>query len=72
MGRVGAGSAYRPGMSIKRGSLTWERIHDVMIDSNLDGAGAVSDERGDFIACFDLPTIGESAQRRVDAAILPT
>ena len=40
------------------------------IDPNLNGAGAVSDERGDFIACFDLRTIGESVKRRVDAANL--
>jgi crossover junction endodeoxyribonuclease RuvC len=39
-------------------------------DPGLNGAGAVSDERGDFIACFDLPTIGDGAQRRVDAANL--
>jgi crossover junction endodeoxyribonuclease RuvC len=37
-------------------------------DPGLNGAGAVSDERGDFIACFDLPTIGEGVQRRLDAA----
>jgi hypothetical protein len=28
-------------------------------DPGLNGAGAVSDESGDLIACFDLPTIGE-------------
>jgi crossover junction endodeoxyribonuclease RuvC len=39
-------------------------------DPGLNGAGAVSDERGDILACFDLPTIGEGAQRRVDAANL--
>ena len=43
----------------------------IAIDPGLNGAGAVSDERGDFIACFDLPMIGEGAQRRVDAANLP-
>ena len=42
----------------------------IAIDPGLNGAGAVSDESGDFIACFDLPTIGEGAQRRVDAANL--
>jgi hypothetical protein len=40
----------------------------IAIDPGLNGAGAVSDERGDFIACFYLRTIGESVQRRVDAA----
>ena len=45
-------------------------MNTLAIDPGLDGAGAVSDERGDFIACFDLPTIGEGTQRRVDAANL--
>jgi hypothetical protein len=35
----------------------------IAIDRGLNGAGAVSDERGDFITCFDLPTIGKSAAR---------
>src|ERR1700722_7729021 len=39
-------------------------------DPGLNGAGAVLDERGDILACFDLPTIGDGAQRRVDAANL--
>jgi crossover junction endodeoxyribonuclease RuvC len=42
----------------------------IAIDPGLNGAGAVSDERGDFVACFDLPTIGEGTQHRVDAANL--
>jgi crossover junction endodeoxyribonuclease RuvC len=40
------------------------------IDPGLSGAGAVSDERGELIEVFDLPTIGEGAQRRIDAANL--
>ena len=45
-------------------------MNALAIDPGLNGAGAVSDERGDFIACFDLPTIGEGTQHRVDAANL--
>jgi crossover junction endodeoxyribonuclease RuvC len=40
------------------------------IDPDLSGAGAILDERGAMIEVFDLPTIGEGAQRRVDAANL--
>lgn len=40
------------------------------IDPGLNGAGAVLDERGELIACFDLPTIGEGTQRRIDATNL--
>jgi crossover junction endodeoxyribonuclease RuvC len=39
-------------------------------DPGINGAGAVLDDGGDFIACFDLPTISEGAQRRIDAANL--
>ena len=42
----------------------------IAIDPGLNGAGAVSDERGDLVEVFDLPTIGEGVQRRVDAANL--
>jgi hypothetical protein len=45
-------------------------MNTLAIDPGLDGAGAVSNERGDFIACFDLPTMGEGTQRRIDAANL--
>jgi hypothetical protein len=45
-------------------------MNTLAIDPGLNGAGAVSDESGAFIACFDLPTIGEGAQRRVDVANL--
>jgi hypothetical protein len=36
----------------------------IAIDRGLNGAGTVPDERGNFITCFDLPTIVESAARR--------
>ena len=71
----------RPLRSTRRGTLvacgrrrplcsTGADMNIFSCDPGLNGAGAVSDERGDFIACFDLPTIGEGAQRRVDAANL--
>jgi hypothetical protein len=41
-----------------------------LCDPGLSGAGAVLDERGDILACFNLPTMGEGAGRRVDAANL--
>ena len=40
------------------------------IDPGLEGAGAMLDAHGELIEVFDLPTIGEGAQRRVDAANL--
>lgn len=45
----------------------------VAIDTGLNGAVAVSDERGDFIACFDLPTIGGANQcmKRIETARWP-
>lgn len=38
-------------------------------DPGLSGGGAMLDREG-LLACFDLPTIGEGAQRRIDAANL--
>jgi hypothetical protein len=38
-------------------------------DPGLNGGGAILG-RGALLACFDLPTIGEGAQRRIDAANL--
>jgi crossover junction endodeoxyribonuclease RuvC len=40
------------------------------IDPGLEGAGAVMDAGGELIEVFDLPTIGEGARRRIDAANL--
>jgi hypothetical protein len=49
--------------------VRWARpINVLAIDPRLEGAAAVLDERGDLIACFDLPVIGEGKQRRIDAA----
>jgi crossover junction endodeoxyribonuclease RuvC len=42
----------------------------IAIDPGLEGAGAVVDACGELVHCFDLPTIGEGAQRRIDAANL--
>ena len=39
-------------------------------DPGLDGGGAVLGARGEIVVCFDIPTIGDGAQRRVDAANL--
>jgi hypothetical protein len=51
-------------------SMGHRQVNIFSCDPGLDGAGAILDERGDFIACFDLPTIREGTQRRVDAANL--
>jgi crossover junction endodeoxyribonuclease RuvC len=40
------------------------------VDPGLNGAAAVLDSAGGIIDCFDLPTIGEGTQRRIDAANL--
>jgi crossover junction endodeoxyribonuclease RuvC len=40
----------------------------IAIDPGLTGAAAVLDTQGAIIDCFDLPTIGEGPQRRIDAA----
>jgi hypothetical protein len=40
----------------------------IAIDPGLSGGAAILTERGDLIDVFDLPTIGEGAQRRIDAA----
>ena len=42
----------------------------ISIDPGLEGGAAVLDERGGLVAVFDLPVIGENAQRRIDAATL--
>jgi crossover junction endodeoxyribonuclease RuvC len=42
----------------------------VAIDSGLEGAGAVLDAGDELVDSFDLPTIGDGAKRRVDAANL--
>jgi Holliday junction resolvasome RuvABC endonuclease subunit len=39
-------------------------------DPGLSGAGAALSPHRDILACFDIPTIGEGAQRRVDIANL--
>ncbi len=39
-------------------------------DPGLSGSIAVLDELADIVACFDVPTIGDGVQRRVDAANL--
>jgi hypothetical protein len=51
-------------------SMGHRQVNIFSCDPGLDGAGAILDERGDFIACCDLPTIREGTQRRVDAANL--
>jgi hypothetical protein len=51
-------------------SMGHRQVNIFSCDPGLDGAGAILDERRDFIACFDLPTIREGTQRRVDAANL--
>jgi crossover junction endodeoxyribonuclease RuvC len=40
------------------------------VDPGLNGGAAVLSSRGDILANFDLPTIGDGARRRVDAANL--
>jgi crossover junction endodeoxyribonuclease RuvC len=40
------------------------------IDPGLEGAAAILDAHGNLIEVFDLPTIGEGTQRRIDAANL--
>jgi Holliday junction resolvasome RuvABC endonuclease subunit len=42
----------------------------IAIDPGLNGAAAVLDTHGDLVEVFDLPTIGEGARRRLDAANL--
>lgn len=39
-------------------------------DPGLNGGGAVLNPNCELVACFDLPTIGDGAQRRIDAANL--
>jgi crossover junction endodeoxyribonuclease RuvC len=40
------------------------------VDPGIEGAVAVLDKGGELVDCFDLPTIGEGTQRRIDAASL--
>jgi hypothetical protein len=46
------------------------RMTILAIDLGLNGAAGVLDERGDLVEVIALSTIGEGAQRRVDAANL--
>jgi crossover junction endodeoxyribonuclease RuvC len=39
-------------------------------DPGLCAGWAVLNQRGDIVACFDMPIIGDGSQRRVDAANL--
>jgi hypothetical protein len=39
-------------------------------DPGLNGGGAILNLNHEIVTCFDLPTIGENAQRRIDAANL--
>jgi crossover junction endodeoxyribonuclease RuvC len=42
----------------------------IAVDPGLEGAGAVMTADGELIEVFDLPVVGEGAQRRIDGANL--
>jgi crossover junction endodeoxyribonuclease RuvC len=39
-------------------------------DAGLSGGGGILNPKGEILSIFDLPTIGDGAQRRIDAANL--
>lgn len=45
-------------------------MNALAIDPGVNGGCAALDMKGEILACFDLPTIGDGSQRRVDAANL--
>lgn len=45
-------------------------MNALSFDPGLCGAGNVLNHHGEILSCFDIPTIGEGTQRRIDAANL--